>query len=296
MFSNRHEKSGNEQFCTELSKWIFHERSHLKVNHDDRTGKARGFWHQDLQKGRRFLPRVTLYVGDIDEERSRYVRQTLPMTHDGTPKECSLAQLLTRQGSYDREGVGIAHPNCLFLLFIKVCLSKLQGSHSTKTKSEVSGIRRKTWWQKGTERARHETLFAPHVPLFCLDISCPTPETSLLNLVCPDISWNWPYNAVNMNILYVRMKKLLLIVEFPLWSKEKSKLRWPAASDSGSNFGRLMLSVGELTFRLNLETSIFAVYTTNGIISRILYHVVVLGYLTAQMRISKVRDLAVDTG
>lgn len=28
---NRHEKSGNEQFLTELSKWVFHERGHLKV-------------------------------------------------------------------------------------------------------------------------------------------------------------------------------------------------------------------------------------------------------------------------
>ncbi|MBA0667357.1 hypothetical protein Goklo_000457 [Gossypium klotzschianum] len=31
MFSNRYEKSGNEQFLTELSKWIFHERGHLKA-------------------------------------------------------------------------------------------------------------------------------------------------------------------------------------------------------------------------------------------------------------------------
>ncbi|GMH02745.1 hypothetical protein Nepgr_004584 [Nepenthes gracilis] len=29
--STRHEKSGNEQFLTELSKWIFHERGHLKA-------------------------------------------------------------------------------------------------------------------------------------------------------------------------------------------------------------------------------------------------------------------------
>lgn len=30
-WNNRHEKSGNEQFFTELSKWVFHERGHLKV-------------------------------------------------------------------------------------------------------------------------------------------------------------------------------------------------------------------------------------------------------------------------
>eukprot|EP00262_Sarcandra_glabra_P002092 TRINITY_DN12348_c0_g1_i1.p1 TRINITY_DN12348_c0_g1~~TRINITY_DN12348_c0_g1_i1.p1 ORF type:complete len:436 (-),score=61.57 TRINITY_DN12348_c0_g1_i1:475-1782(-) len=29
--STKHEKSGNEQFVTELSKWVFHERGHLKA-------------------------------------------------------------------------------------------------------------------------------------------------------------------------------------------------------------------------------------------------------------------------
>jgi len=29
--SIKHEKSGNEQFLTELSKWVFHERGHLKA-------------------------------------------------------------------------------------------------------------------------------------------------------------------------------------------------------------------------------------------------------------------------
>lgn len=29
--SNKHEKSGNEQFVTEISKWVFHERGHLKA-------------------------------------------------------------------------------------------------------------------------------------------------------------------------------------------------------------------------------------------------------------------------
>lgn len=32
---NRYDKSGNEQFVTELSKWVFHERGHLKVNLDN---------------------------------------------------------------------------------------------------------------------------------------------------------------------------------------------------------------------------------------------------------------------
>lgn len=30
---DRHEKSGNEQLLTEISKWVFHERGHLKVRH-----------------------------------------------------------------------------------------------------------------------------------------------------------------------------------------------------------------------------------------------------------------------
>ncbi|KAK2649149.1 hypothetical protein Ddye_016638 [Dipteronia dyeriana] len=28
--ASRYQKSGNEQFLTELSKWVFHERGHLK--------------------------------------------------------------------------------------------------------------------------------------------------------------------------------------------------------------------------------------------------------------------------
>ncbi|KAK2982693.1 hypothetical protein RJ640_001661 [Escallonia rubra] len=31
LFSNRYERSGNEQFTSELSKWVFHERGHLKA-------------------------------------------------------------------------------------------------------------------------------------------------------------------------------------------------------------------------------------------------------------------------
>lgn len=42
-------------------------------------------------------------------------------------------------------------------------LSGLQGTHSTKTISEVSGTGRKPWNQKGTGRARHGTLRGPQV-------------------------------------------------------------------------------------------------------------------------------------
>lgn len=38
-----------------------------------------------------------------------------------------------------------------------------QGTHSTKTISEVSGTGRKPWKQKGTGRARHGTLRGPQV-------------------------------------------------------------------------------------------------------------------------------------
>lgn len=44
----------------------------------------------------------------------------------------------------------------------------MQGTHSTKTISEVSGTGRKPWNQKGTGRARHGTLRGPQVTLSCL--------------------------------------------------------------------------------------------------------------------------------
>lgn len=40
-----------------------------------------------------------------------------------------------------------------------------QGTHSTKTISEVSGTGRKPYNQKGTGRARHGTLRGPQVML-----------------------------------------------------------------------------------------------------------------------------------
>jgi hypothetical protein len=42
----------------------------------------------------------------------------------------------------------------------------LQGTHSTKTISEVSGTGRKPYKQKGTGRARHGTLRGPQVSYY----------------------------------------------------------------------------------------------------------------------------------
>ncbi|KAH7665597.1 50S ribosomal protein uL4 protein [Dioscorea alata] len=47
------------------------------------------------------------------------------------------------------------------ILHNHVCLIVFQGTHSTKTISEVSGTGRKPYNQKGTGRARHGTLRGP---------------------------------------------------------------------------------------------------------------------------------------
>ncbi|CAA0832258.1 Unknown protein, partial [Striga hermonthica] len=57
--------------------------------------------------------------------------------------------------------------------------------------------------------------------------------------------------------------------------------QWPAVSNSSSNSGHLMLDLDRfclrtLTFRLNLEFLIFALYAIDGIIPRLLCQVVVL--------------------
>lgn len=51
---NRHEKSGNEQFLVELSKWVFHERGHLKVSQQavrcSLENLLRGLWFKRKKK------------------------------------------------------------------------------------------------------------------------------------------------------------------------------------------------------------------------------------------------------
>ncbi|KAF4392615.1 hypothetical protein F8388_003035 [Cannabis sativa] len=58
-----------------------------------------------------------------------------------------------------------------------------QGTHSTKTISEVSGTGRKPWRQKGTGRARHGTLRGPQLLVF-EDLEVPTHKTkNIVNYV-----------------------------------------------------------------------------------------------------------------
>ena len=53
----------------------------------------------------------------------------------------------------------------IIIINLTLCLSGVQGTHSTKTISEVSGTGRKPYPQKGTGRARHGTLRGPQVTL-----------------------------------------------------------------------------------------------------------------------------------
>ena len=60
---------------------------------------------------------------------------------------------------YHLDNITVLYSNKLGPLF-------LQGTHSTKTISEVSGTGRKPYKQKGTGRARHGTLRGPQVSYY----------------------------------------------------------------------------------------------------------------------------------
>ncbi|XP_058098695.1 uncharacterized protein LOC131243382 isoform X2 [Magnolia sinica] len=81
-----------------------------------------------------------------------------------------------------------------------------QGTHSTKTISEVSGTGRKPYPQKGTGRARHGTLRGPQLLIF-EDLEVPTHKTK---------------NIVNYVAQMENTKKLLLVDGGPI--NEKLKL------------------------------------------------------------------------
>ena len=61
----------------------------------------------------------------------------------------------------------------------------LQGTHSTKTISEVSGTGRKPWPQKGTGQARHGSRRGPQVIL--LPFSCSSIWVYILGLILIDL-------------------------------------------------------------------------------------------------------------
>ncbi|GAU41980.1 hypothetical protein TSUD_306860 [Trifolium subterraneum] len=81
-----------------------------------------------------------------------------------------------------------------------------QGTHSTKTISEVSGTGRKPWNQKGTGRARHGSLRGPQLLVF-EDLEVPTHKTK---------------NFLNYFKQLEDTKKLLIVDEGPI--NEKLKL------------------------------------------------------------------------
>jgi large subunit ribosomal protein L4 len=53
------------------------------------------------------------------------------------------------------------NPNLMYQAYIRQMANARQGTHSTKTRGEVSGGGRKPWRQKGTGRARHGSIRSP---------------------------------------------------------------------------------------------------------------------------------------
>ncbi len=80
------------------------------------------------------------------------------------------AQLYTtaaeQKGSYALPGEfdGTVNEDVLYHAVRAYLNNQRQGTHSTKTRAEVSGGSRKPWRQKGTGRARQGTTRAPHWP------------------------------------------------------------------------------------------------------------------------------------
>jgi large subunit ribosomal protein L4 len=80
------------------------------------------------------------------------------------------AQLYTaaakQKGSYALPGEfdGTVNEDALYHAVRAYRNNQRQGTHSTKTRAEVSGGTRKPWRQKGTGRARQGTTRAPHWP------------------------------------------------------------------------------------------------------------------------------------
>ena len=57
---------------------------------------------------------------------------------------------------------GTVNPQVMHRAVVTYLANQRQGTHDTKTRSEVSGGNRKPWRQKGTGRARQGTTRAPH--------------------------------------------------------------------------------------------------------------------------------------
>src|SRR3990170_8952 len=57
---------------------------------------------------------------------------------------------------------GTVNENALHRAVVTYLANRRQGTHDTKTRSEVSGGNQKPWRQKGTGRARQGSIRAPH--------------------------------------------------------------------------------------------------------------------------------------
>src|SRR5713101_3959212 len=86
---------------------------------------------------------------------------------------------------------GTVNEDALHRAVVTYLANRRQGTHDTKTRSEVSGGNRKPWRQKGTGRARVEPCRARPVP-FCRHGLRLPPETSLR--VSRRSCASWPRN------------------------------------------------------------------------------------------------------
>ncbi|KAL0757212.1 hypothetical protein Bca101_094880 [Brassica carinata] len=139
-----------------------------------------------------------------------------------------------------------------------------QGTHSTKTISEVSGTGRKPWNQKGTGRARHGTLRGPQVRRLGLKIaiSARAAEGKLLVFDEMALPTHKTKNIVNYYNQMENTKKVLVVEGGPI--DEKLKL-----ATQNLHYVNILPSIGLNVYSILLhDTLVMSRDAVNKIIER----------------------------